>query len=136
MSVSLRIMLIATSLMTLVFVIRKIRKSKMQMFDSIIWILFSVMLVITGVFPDTASYVKSIIGIESSVNCVFLFVSFFLFIEIFSLSAKMSNLEYKMKNAVEYFSVMDNIKSSDSEKKKGIEESKQGSTALNEYGNR
>lgn len=131
MSISLRIMLIAASAMTFIFVIRKIRKSKMQVFDSIIWILFSVMLVIIGVFPDIIVYVKSLIGIESSVNCVFLFVSFFLIIELFALSVKISNMEFKMKNAVEYFSVLDNIRNGDFEKEEMSRKSTPESTTPN-----
>lgn len=110
MSGLLRVMLVLTSLLTFVFVVRKMRKAKMQVFDSLVWILFSVMLVFIGVFPQMIGYVKTIIGIESSVNCVYLIIIFFLIIQVFSLSVRLSLTEYKLKNAVEYFSVMHNIK--------------------------
>ena len=81
----------------------------MQVFDTVIWLAFSLLLVVLGLFPNAVVIIKSLIGIESSVNCVFLLIIFFLIIELFSMSVKISIMEYKLKSAIEFFAVMNNI---------------------------
>ena len=113
MSVYLRILLVIGSIITLLFVLHKVKQSKMQVFDTIVWVAFSVLLVLLGAFPRIVMIIKSLIGIESSVNCVFLLIIFFLIVEQFGLSVKLSIMEYKFKNAIEHISVIDNINKTD-----------------------
>ena len=54
MSWSMRILLLLGSVMTAVYVLRKVRKSKMRTEASVFWLLFSVVLVLLGLFPEIA----------------------------------------------------------------------------------
>lgn len=110
MTFGLRLILITASILMLIFVIHEVKKAKMQVFDSVVWILFSVMLVLLGLFPDIAISVKKLIGIESTVNCIFLFIFLFVIVEVFSLTVKLSKVDFKVNNGIEYFSVMENLK--------------------------
>ena len=97
MSATLRVLLILVSVMTAVFMARKLRKSQMQVFDTIYWYLFLLILI-------------GMIGVDSPVNLVYLVMIFLLFVQCFLLSTKVSGLEEKVKNLVEELAVRENIK--------------------------
>lgn len=96
MSPILRVILAVVSIITTFYVIRKIRKSQMQIEDSVFWIVFSVILVILSIFPQLALWASVTIGIMSPANFVFVSIIFILLIKIFSLSLKLSQLELKI----------------------------------------
>ena len=72
MSTSLRVLLIVSAALVFCFVVRKIKKSQMQVLDSLFWLLFSVSFVLLGVFPEIASYFSDVFGFISPSNLVFL----------------------------------------------------------------
>ena len=81
MSWSMRILLLLGSVMTAVYVLRKVRKSKMRTEASVFWLLFSVVLVLLGLFPEIAIGVSEWVGIQSPANLVYLVVIFLLIIK-------------------------------------------------------
>lgn len=97
LSTALRILLIAGSLLTLVFMLNRIRISKMQIKDSIFWILFSLMLLLFAIFPQIASWASLLLGIQSPINFVFLFIIFILVVQLFSYSIRLSRMDAKLK---------------------------------------
>ncbi|MDO4566688.1 MAG: DUF2304 domain-containing protein [Oscillospiraceae bacterium] len=97
MTLVLRLLLIAGSLFTLVFVIRRIRAAKLQIEDSIFWLAFSVVLLIISVFPRLVYWGASLLGIQSPTNMVFLIVIFILTVRVFSLTMRVSVLDEKLK---------------------------------------
>lgn len=54
MSISLRVLLIVSAAVVLLFVVRKLKKSQMQVLDSLFWLLFSLSFVMLGIFPEIA----------------------------------------------------------------------------------
>ncbi|MCI6498315.1 MAG: DUF2304 domain-containing protein [Lachnospiraceae bacterium] len=92
-----RIILLVVSLFTMIFMLKRIRQSKIQIEDSLFWILFAVMVVILGAFPVIADFMAGVIGIYSTVNFIFLFFIFILLIKEFSMTIKISQLENKIK---------------------------------------
>lgn len=93
MSIVLRIVLFAASVLTMMYIIRKIRKSKMRIEASFFWIFFSFLCVLFATFPGIARLLAKIIGINSPVNFLFLLFIFLLLIKVFALSIKISRLE-------------------------------------------
>ncbi len=87
-----RIILLVVSLFTMIFMLKRIRQSKIQIEDSLFWILFAVMVVILGAFPVIADFMAGVIGIYSTV-----FFIFILLIKEFSMTIKISQLENKIK---------------------------------------
>ena len=96
MSIGLKVIMIIISVGTFMYVIRKIRKSQVQIPDISFWILFSLMLIFMVLFPDLAEWAADILGIASTMNFIFLTVIFLLLIELFSLCIKISKLENKI----------------------------------------
>ena len=93
MSLTLRALLIVFAVLVFFFVIRKLKKSKMQVLDSLFWLLFSLSFVLLGVFPNIAIIVSNKLGFMSASNFVFLYVIAVLVIRDFSNSLRLSKQE-------------------------------------------
>lgn len=92
-----RIVLIVGSLLTLISIVKKIRNSKMQIENSIFWIVFSALLLLLSLVPQIAELITDLLGIYSTVNCIFLIVIFILLLHQFMQSVRISQLENKIK---------------------------------------
>lgn len=97
MSIILRVILLLGSAGTFFYIIRKIRKSQVQIADMCFWVFFSLILIIIASFPEIAIFMAQVLQIATTVNFVFLVVIFLLLIQIFSLSIRVSKLDSKVK---------------------------------------
>lgn len=93
MSMTMRILLIAGSLLTAFYVLRRVRKSRMRTEDSVFWLVFSLILVLMGVLPDLVTRLATLIGVMSAANLVFLIVIFLLIIKLFLMDQRISTLQ-------------------------------------------
>ena len=105
MSWAVRVILIIGSILTTAYVLRRIRKSKMRTEDSVYWLLFSVVLVIMGVFPGIAIAISDWIGVQSAANLVFLVVIFLLLIKVFSQDQKISKLNSQITQTIQSIAI-------------------------------
>lgn len=96
MSVSLRILLIVAAVITVIWILKKIRKSKVKMEDAIFWLVFSGVLLVLAVLPQISFWLSKLLGIESPANLVFLLIICLLIEKIFTLSIITSQLEEKV----------------------------------------
>lgn len=96
MSVTLRILLLLGAVITVVWILRKIRKLKVKMEDAIFWLAFSLVLLVFAAFPQIAFWLSRVMGIESPANLVFLMIICLLLEKIFTLSMITSQLEDKV----------------------------------------
>ena len=93
MSITMRILLIAGSLLTAFYVLRRVRKSRMRTEDSVFWLVFSLLLVLMGLLPNLVTRLASRIGVMSAANLVFLIVIFLLIIKLFLMDQRISALQ-------------------------------------------
>ena len=107
MSVSLRILLIVSAAVVLLFVVRKLKKSQMQALDSLFWLLFSLSFVILGVFPEIAIAFAALFGFVSPSHLVFLYVIAVLVVRDFCNSLRLAKLEERL-NALAQAIALDN----------------------------
>jgi hypothetical protein len=107
MTVMLRICLIAASVLTMILMMQKIRRSKVQIEDALFWVFFSFVLILLSVFPKIAYFLSDLIGTEAPSNCIFLMVIFLLLIKVFSLSVRISQLETRLKELVQNIAIGD-----------------------------
>lgn len=105
MTLTLRVVLLLVSLMTLLFVMRKVRSSKIRLEDSMAWILFSGVLFVLSVFPGIFDFLAELAGVYSTVNFVFLFFIFVLLILCFSLNMKVSQMDTKIKELTQLLAI-------------------------------
>lgn len=113
----LRIILIIVSFLSMYFIITRIRKSKVQIDDSLFWILFSVLILIMSIFPAVADYLTFILGIYSTVNFLFLVFIFLIIMKMFLMSIKISQLENKIKELTQKIALSE--KFNEEEQRKG-----------------
>lgn len=105
MSIVLRFVLMIVSIVTFVVIVRKIRNAKVQIENSLFWIVFAGILLLLAFFPDLATYAAQLLGISAPVNFIFLFVIFVLLIHQFYNTIKISQLENKLKELTQELAV-------------------------------
>lgn len=97
MSIALRILLIIVSVMNTLSILKRVRKSKLQIEYSIFWIVFSMLLIVVSIFPQIMIKLAQLIGFVSPANMVFLLVIFALMFKSFHLTLEISQLQYKIE---------------------------------------
>lgn len=107
MSIALRVMLFAASILTCGYIARKLKKSQIQVIDTVFWIGLAVLFILLSVFPEIASFLSALMGFQAPVNFVFLLMIFLLLIRCFLLSIRISQLEDKLRNLVEELAIRD-----------------------------
>ena len=101
MSVALRICLVALSIISLFYIIRKIRYSKMQIEYTLFWIVLSIIMILMAVFPQIVYWITWILGIMSPANMVYLFIIGILLLKVFMMTIEISNLESKVQALIQ-----------------------------------
>ena len=105
MSLGLRVLLLIGSIILLLFIYRKLKKSQMQLMDAFFWIVFSVLLVLLSICPNIAIGFARTFGFISPSNFVFLALIFLLIVKIFLLSVKVSILEQKLSDLIQEIAI-------------------------------
>ena len=101
MTVILRCVLIVVSILLTFFVLKKIRQSKVEIEDSIFWVMFALMMVVFSIFPGLADILSDFVGTYSTSNFIFMFVIFILLVKVFFLSLKISQLESRVTELIQ-----------------------------------
>ncbi len=105
MSFIVRIGLILVSLLTLIFITRKVRNAQIKLEDSIFWFCVAGLLLVFSIFPQIFFAVSSFVGIVSPANLVFLCFIFILLILGFNLSVHLSQTDTKLKELTQQLAV-------------------------------
>lgn len=106
MTLTLRIVLIVASILVVLYTIRKIRKSQLNIDDSVFWIGFSLMLLIMSIFPQIVEFFTRLLGIASPVNFVFLFVIFLILIKLFKLAIDLSITKHRLNHLIQRIAIL------------------------------
>ena len=101
MPVVLRIVLIVSSILMLIYMLKKVKKSKVQIEHTIFWIIFGVFLILISLIPQIVYLFSHLLGIQSPANLVLVFIIFILLIKQFLMTIEMSQLEIKIRELVE-----------------------------------
>lgn len=109
MSTSLRFVLIFLSLVSLLFIIKKIRNSKMQIEYSIFWIVFSMLMILVSIFPNIIYVLTNKLEIMSPANFVYLFIIIILLIKVFMITIEHSRLEKEFKDLVQQIAINEKL---------------------------
>lgn len=109
MSEELRIILVFASIVTCVYIQRKLKKAQVRGYDTIYWLLLSALMIVVSVFPGIADWGARMIGIYSSENMVFLIMIFALLIRVFLMTLKVSRLENRVTELVEELAIREKM---------------------------
>lgn len=105
MTITLRVLLVIISILNFIFIIHKIRKSQLEIVDSVIWVLLSILFVFMSVFSSFLGKISRFFGFDSPSNFVFTMILFFLLIIVFAQTVKISILNEKIKNLNHYIAL-------------------------------
>lgn len=97
MNLVLRIVLIVGSLIALWIVVRRVRKSKIRVADSVYWVLCAVLLLLFAFFPQIAFFFSRLLGFLSPSNFVFCMIIALMLVKLFNLSCDVSRLTDKVE---------------------------------------
>lgn len=101
----MRLLLILISIGTLVFVITRVRNSRIRISDSVFWVCIALLLLVISIFPQIVYYFTDLLGMMSPINLVFLLFIFILLIKCFSLSVRMSQADSKIEELTQQLAI-------------------------------
>lgn len=101
----LRVIMLVGALGTLLYMLRQISRSRMEIEYSIFWALFSGMLVLLGLFPQIAIRAAKIAEIESPINAIFLIIIFVLIIKLFGTTMRVSRMQQKLTRMAQHIAL-------------------------------
>ena len=105
MSVKLQLVFIVATIVTLIYIIRNIRKHGLNIDDALIWIIWSVGLLVISFFPGLPKYISHKLGFMASSNFVFTVLILFLYIVVFFQNIQISRLKEKQKDLIQKLSI-------------------------------
>lgn len=110
MSYNLRGLILFASLVTLFYVLRRIRKAQLQLQDSLFWVFLSFVFVMMGAFPQIVYAATRFFGFQAPVNLIFLVIISILLLKVFLSSIKISQLENKLEQLVQELAINENLR--------------------------
>lgn len=93
----IRVCLVLGSLITATYILRRVRLAKVQIEDTIFWLLFSGILLILAIFPGIAYWAAYLLGFQSPINFVYIVIIFLLLAKQFFMSIRLSQLDSKVR---------------------------------------
>lgn len=105
MSGLLRILIIVGALFLLLYMLKKIRQSKLKIEYTVFWILFSGVLVLMGIFPQIFYFISEVIGFQAPINMIYLVIIFVLIVKLFLTSMQISKLENKVDSLTQQIAI-------------------------------
>lgn len=101
MSALLRLVLLISAVLVMLLIAHRLKKSQIQVMDSIFWLLFSLSFVILSLFPRIASFLANALGFQAASNFVFLYVIAILVLRDFTMTVKYAHLRDKLDQLVQ-----------------------------------
>lgn len=95
-NVPLRVSFIVCALLVLFFVMRRIRKSSLEIDDSIFWLVLAAILIVVALFPQLAYAVSDLLGFASPSNFIFACGIIVLLVRTFTQDQKIAVLKRKL----------------------------------------
>lgn len=107
MSFILRIALIAGVIIYMAFILVLLRKKKLNLKYSLLWLLSAVFLLLCAIFPQIVTFVGAVLGIQSQVNAIFLIVVFFMLLLLISLTSIVSKQKSEIRTLVQQVAIIE-----------------------------
>lgn len=107
MDLSLHTLVILGSVGFLLFIIYLIKKGKMEVKYSIIWLAFSLCMIVFACFPYTVLVLNDIAGVIDPVNFIFFTQIIFILLILLSVSAVISGFSKKIKQLAQANAILE-----------------------------
>lgn len=107
MDVSLHAILIFGSVVFLCFILYLMKKGKLEVKYSIIWLAFSLCMILFACFPYTVLVLNDIAGVIDPVNFIFFTQIIFILLILLSVSAVISGFSKKIKQLAQANAILE-----------------------------
>lgn len=108
MSITLRVILLISSVISFILCVRRIKQAKLKVENSIIWMVGSFVLILMSIFSNAVGWLSNKLGFMAPVNFVFFMIMVFLLIQVFVDNIRLSELNEKIKNLNHYIALKEN----------------------------
>ena len=105
LTTEMRFFLISGSVLVFLFMMHFIRKSRVRIEDTMVWIIMCVCLIIISLFPQIPFWFSRLLKVESPANFVFLIMIAVLFINQFYMTLKISRMQIKITELVQRLAI-------------------------------
>lgn len=105
MSLALRIVLLVSTIIVSVIMLRSVKRAKMRIEDTLFWVFLMVLILLLAIFPQIASALSDLMGFMAPVNFVYLFFIFVLLMKAYSLSRSTSELDTQVKELTQQIAI-------------------------------
>lgn len=96
-SLKLQLILIAGAILSSVLLINSIRKYRLELKYTMLWLALMFIILVLSIFPNLIGMLSNYMGIELPVNALFLFVSFCALLILFSITVIVSRSSTRIK---------------------------------------
>lgn len=127
MSAKLQTILIVGIVLILLFILNMIRKRKLELKYSIVWLIVLSLLLVAACVPEKLQQVASYLGIYSPVNMIFFLGFVFLLVIIYVLTVTVSRLSARIRRLAQIVAMLNSYM--------GEEEQKEINTIIEEIVN-
>lgn len=107
MDLSLHAILIIGSVAFLLFILYLMKKGKLEVKYSIIWLAFSLCMILFACFPYTVLILNDIAGVIDPVNFIFMIQIMFILLILLSVSAVVSGFSRKIKQLAQKNAILE-----------------------------
>jgi len=97
--------LIIVSVLVLIYVLKKIRSSKLNIVDSIFWIVVAVVLILLAVFPQIPAFFAALLGIQTPLNFILVLMIAILLLKVFLMSIHISHQNERIKKLAQRIAI-------------------------------
>lgn len=120
MSSKFQIILISGIVLVLLFVLNMIRKRKLELKYSLVWLIVMIALLVIACMPERLHELASSLGIYSPVNMIFFLGFVFSLVIIFVLTVTVSRLSARIRRLAQIVAMLNSYMGEDEEMKEKI----------------
>ena len=109
MTLAFRCLLILGALITLIYIIRKIRHEELKIANATFWFAFATFLLLIAIFPQIVFFFSDLLGIYSPANLVFLVIVAILVVREFSTTIEIAHLRKRTTTLIQEEALKKNV---------------------------
>ena len=107
MNLNLRLFLVICILVYLGIIINLLRKKKLNLKYTLIWLLSGIIMLVVSIFPQIINFLSSVIGIVDVTNAVFILEGMFVLVILLSLTSIVSHFNDRNRELIQKVALLE-----------------------------
>lgn len=107
MNLNLRLFLVICILVYLGIIINLLRKKKLNLKYTLIWLFSGIIMLIVSIFPQIINFLSSVIGIVDVTNAVFILEGMFVLVILLSLTSIVSHFNDRNRELIQKVALLE-----------------------------